>query len=151
MFLALGLVYFATGYLLLASIFLGIGSLAATVREVQTLSLPVTMAQVLIFFLAASGMTNMGKPVEWIAMIFPLSSALAMIARAAQDGALWPHGLAIAWQALWVMIFVRIGAGVFRKRVMQSGPQGLRFWPKIRRRRTPVQEPLGPDGVSKTS
>ena len=36
-------------YLLLGSIFLGIGAQASTAREVQTLSMPVTMAQVVIF------------------------------------------------------------------------------------------------------
>ena len=36
-FLALGVVYFSMAYLLLGAVFLAIGSLAATVREVQTL------------------------------------------------------------------------------------------------------------------
>uniref|UniRef100_UPI00286E0420 ABC transporter permease n=1 Tax=Sphingomonas sp. TaxID=28214 RepID=UPI00286E0420 len=53
-FLGLTLVYFAMSYLLLGSVFLGIGAQASTVREVQTLSMPVTMAQVLVFGFAAS-------------------------------------------------------------------------------------------------
>jgi hypothetical protein len=40
-----------------------------------------------------------------------------------QEG-LWPHLAALGWQALWVTIFVRGGAMLFRKRVMKSGPQG---------------------------
>ena len=39
-------------YLLLGAIFLGIGAHASSAREVQTLSMPVTMAQVVIFALA---------------------------------------------------------------------------------------------------
>ena len=69
-FLLLAIAYFAMGYLLLGSIFLAVGSLATTVREVQTLSMPVTMMQVLLF--------------------------------------------------------IRFGAALFRKRVMKSGPQGAR-------------------------
>ncbi|HET9355877.1 MAG TPA: ABC transporter permease, partial [Sphingomicrobium sp.] len=46
-FIALAFVYFTTNYLLIGSVFLGIGAQASTVREVQTLSMPVTMAQVL--------------------------------------------------------------------------------------------------------
>ena len=57
-------------------------------------------------------------------MAFPFSSPFAMIARAAQEEAVWPHAVALAWQALWVGLSIRFGAALFRKRVMQSGPQG---------------------------
>ena len=123
-FIALGIAYFAMGYLLLGSLFLTIGGMAATVREVQTLSMPVTMAQLLVFFLAAASITRPGSPMELFAAIFPLSSPFAMLARAAQSEALWPHALALAWQALCVILFVRIGAAIFRRRVMKSGRGG---------------------------
>src|SRR3546814_18139189 len=45
--------YFAMAYMLLGSLFIGIVAQATTVREVQTLSMPVTMGQVMIFFLAS--------------------------------------------------------------------------------------------------
>jgi ABC-2 type transport system permease protein len=126
MFFLLGVAYFSMGYLLLGSIFLSIGSLATTVREVQTLSMPVTMAQVLLFFFASYSMAHPGEPVEVLAMAFPLSSPFAMLARAAQDAALWPHVVALAWQALWVAMAIRIGARLFRRRVMKSGPQPVK-------------------------
>jgi len=125
-FVLLGIAYFAMGYLLLGSIFLAVGSLASTVREVQTLSMPVTMMQVLLFFFASMAISETGKPIEWAAMAFPLSSPFAMLARAAQHGSLWPHALALAWQFVWVFLFIRLGAALFRKRVMKSGPQGVR-------------------------
>ncbi len=121
MFLGLGVVYFAMGYLLLGSLFLSIGSMASTVREVQTLSMPVTMMQLLVFFFASYAMAKPGSPVELAAAIFPFSSPFAMLARAAQDPAIWPHLLAIGWQAICVFVFVRVGAQLFRKRVMHSG------------------------------
>jgi ABC-2 type transport system permease protein len=37
--------------------------------------------------------------------------------------------LAIAWQLVCVSVLVKLGAGLFRKRVMQSGPQrAKRSW-----------------------
>ena len=45
-----------------------------------------------------------------------------MLARAAQDPALWPHTAALAWQALCVLLLVRAGASLFKRRVMKSGP-----------------------------
>jgi ABC-2 type transport system permease protein len=141
LFFIFGLLYFAMGYLLLGSIFLAIGSMATTVREVQTLSMPVTMAQLLVFFLASVAMSQPGSPLELAGAAFPLSSPFVMLGRAAQDTALWPHLLALAWQALWVTIFIRLGAGLFRRRVMKSGPQVKTrkgFLARLRRERAPA-------------
>ncbi len=123
MFFLLFAAYFAMGYLLLGSIFLAVGSLAATVREVQTLSMPATMFQILVFFFASLAVTDRGGWIEYTAIIFPLSSPFAMVARAAMDDSLWPHVLALAWQGLCVAVFVKAGASLFRKRVMKSGPR----------------------------
>lgn len=121
-FVTLGVAYFAMAYLLLGALFLSIGALAATVREVQTLSMPVTMLQLLVFFVAAWALTAPGSPVEIAALVFPLSSPFAMLARAALGEALWPHAIALAWQGLCVVLLVRAGARLFRRRVMKSGP-----------------------------
>ena len=129
LFLLLGVAYFSLGYLLLGSVFLAIGSLAATVREVQTLSMPVTMLQVVLFFFASYALSRTGEPIEWLAIAFPFSSPFAMLARAALDDTLWVHGAALAWQLCWVAASIRFGAALFRKRVMKSGkqsPGGLR-------------------------
>jgi len=124
LFLGLGVLYFAMAYLLIGSVFLTIGAMATTVREVQTLSMPATMLQLITFFVASYAMAKPGSAMELAACVIPLSSPFAMIARAAQDGALWPHGLALVWQGLCVLLFVRIGAALFRSRVMKSGPGG---------------------------
>ena len=124
-------------YLLLGAVFLSIGSMATTVREVQTLSMPVTMMQLMVFFLATFAMTQPGSAIELFSVVFPFSSPFAMLARAAQDPALWPHGAALAWQVLCVAVLVRVGSALFRKRVMKSGParprkKGLRGRRKVR-------------------
>jgi ABC-2 type transport system permease protein len=121
MFLILGVVYFAMVYMLLGALFLGIGAQAATVREVQTLNMPVTMGNMVIFFFAAYAVDRMGSPPEIAACLFPFSSPFAMIARAAQSDALWPHLAAVAWQAVWVAIIIRFGSRLFRRHVLKSG------------------------------
>jgi ABC-2 type transport system permease protein len=116
------IVYFAMSYLLLGSIFLGIGAHASTAREVQTLSMPVTMGQVVIFAVAsmAVGMPDSGRALA--AAIFPLSSPYVMIARAAEVRDWWPHLAAILWQIVWVAIILRIASRLFRRSVLKSGP-----------------------------
>lgn len=122
LFVTLFVLYFSMGYLLIGSVFLTIGSMAPTVRDVQTLSMPATILQLAVFFLSTFALGSPGSPVELFSAIFPLSSPYAMVARAAQSDALWPHLLALAWQAVWVTLFVRIGATLFRRKVMKSGP-----------------------------
>ena len=121
-FLLLGFLYFAMAYLLLGSLFLTIGGMASTVREVQTLSMPVTMLQLVTFFFSSYALTQLGKPVEWAAVLVPFTSPYAMLARAALEPALVPHLGALAWQGLWVALIVRGGAHLFRRTVMKSGP-----------------------------
>jgi ABC-2 type transport system permease protein len=126
-FLALGIVYFMMSYLLLGSVFLGIGGQASTAREVQTLSMPVTMAQVVVFALAASAVGELDSTRGLAGALFPLSSPFVMIAHAAEQPQLWPHLLAIAWQILWVALILRVAARVFRRSVLKAGP-GRPFW-----------------------
>lgn len=124
LFFALGVVYFSMAYLLLGALFLTIGAMANTVREVQTLSMPVTMLQLMVFFLAAANVTSTGSAAEIGAAIFPLSSPFAMLARAAFEPALWPHAAALAWQILSVALLVKGGSILFRRKVMKSGGAG---------------------------
>ncbi|HEU0100228.1 MAG TPA: ABC transporter permease [Allosphingosinicella sp.] len=121
LFVILVLLYYSANYLLLGALFLGIGSQANSVREVQTLSMPVTVGQMLIFLLASFAVGAFNSPLGLGAAIFPFSSPLTMVARAAQTAELWPHALALAWQALWVWLTVALGARLFRRNVLKSG------------------------------
>ena len=126
-FLILVLVYFSTSYMLIGATFLGIGGQASTAREVQILSMPVTMGQLALFGFAAVGV---GKPMSAIAIaaaIFPLSSPFAMLARAAQEPTLWTHAAALVWQGLWVALILKMAAAVFRRSVLKSGKSRRRW------------------------
>jgi ABC-2 type transport system permease protein len=131
-FLTLGIIYFAMNYLLLGAVFLTIGAQASTAREVQTLSMPVTFAQVLIFGFAATAIGAPHSSEAFAAALFPLSSPMAMLARAAELPEVWPHAAAIMWQALWVSLILKLGARMFRRTVLKSGPRAKRWW-RLRR------------------
>jgi len=126
-FLALAIIYFAMNYLLFGAAFLVIGAQASTAREVQTMSLPVTFAQMLIFAFAATAINGMDSPPGLAAAAFPLSSPMTMLARAAERSEWWPHFAAIVWQALWVALILRVGSQLFRRTVLKSGPR-LPWW-----------------------
>jgi len=120
-FLALGVAYFATVYLLTGAIYLGVGAQAGSVREVQTLSMPLTMGQLVIFGIASASVGEPNRPFGLAATIIPWTSPFAMIARAAQFAQLWPHLLALLWQIVALAVMIRIGARMFRRNVLKSG------------------------------
>lgn len=128
LFVLLGALYYVMNYMILGGLFLGIGSQASTVREVQTLSMPVTMAQLAIFALGSSVVSNLDSPLGIFAAIFPLSSPLTMLARAAQIETLWLHLLALVWQGLWVALIIRFAARRFRIGVLKSGAPKRGGW-----------------------
>jgi ABC-2 type transport system permease protein len=113
--------YFTMAYLLLGSVFLGVGAQASTMREIQMLSLPITILQVAMFALSSAAASRPDSWVATLAEVFPLSSPFAMAGHAANSPELWPHVAALAWQLLWVAIFIAIGARLFRRGVLQSG------------------------------
>lgn len=120
LFIMLIIVYYSFNYLLLGAFFLGLGAQASSIREVQTLSMPVTIAQFLLLIFATSAVGHYGSVLGIAASIFPFSSPLVMVARAAQTPELWPHLLAILWQMLWVWLTVKLAASLFRLHVMRS-------------------------------
>ena len=126
-FLVLTIIYFAMNYLLLGAAFLTIGAQASTAREVQTMSMPVTFGQMLLLLLASTAIGAPDSTYGIAAAVFPLSSPLTMLARAAERPEWWPHVVAILWQALWVGVILRMGSQLFRKTVLKSGPR-TKWW-----------------------
>jgi ABC-2 type transport system permease protein len=123
-FVLLLLLYYTANYMLLGALFLGIGAQASNIREIQTISMPVTMLQLMVLLLAFMTVGSAGGLLYWTGLIFPFSSPMSMIAMAAQSPSLWPHLPALAWQALWVFIIIRLSSRMFQKTVLKSSAGG---------------------------
>jgi len=132
-FVLLFFAYFMMAYMLLGAVFLGVGAQASTMREIQMLSLPITIVQMAMFGLASAAASQPGTNLATFAELFPLSSPFAMAAHAANRSELWPHLAALAWQAMWVSIVIWIGASAFRRGVLKSGGGPPRLWSFARR------------------
>ena len=126
-FLLLTLLYYGTNFMLLGSLFLGIGGQASNIREIQTVSMPVTLLQVRVFLLAMTAAGTQDGMMVWFAYLFPFSSPMTMIAYAAQYETLWPHLAALAWQGFWVVLIIRISSRLFRRSVLKSASSGSLF------------------------
>jgi ABC-2 type transport system permease protein len=136
LFLLLALAYFLMGFMLLGAVFLGLGALASSVREIQMLSLPITLFQVGMFTLGSIAANTPGSTAAVVAQWLPWSSPYAMVAQAATSPTLWPHLVALGWQALWLSISVAIAVRLFRAGVLRSGP----LIPWLNRRPAPAIE-----------
>ena len=121
------LLYYTANFMLLGALFLGIGGQASNIREIQTISMPVTLLQLMVLLLAMTTVGQDGGALVWTAYLLPFSSPMAMVAYGAQHEALWPHLLALAWQALWVVLIIRLSARLFRTTVLKSTSGGSFF------------------------
>ncbi|PXA84996.1 ABC transporter permease [Nostoc sp. 3335mG] len=131
LFVGAAILYFTVSYLLIGAVFLGLGSQAGSPREVQSMAMPVTMLQLVLFGFASAGTAH---PDGWLGIasaVFPWSSPLSMLGRAALVPSLWPHLLALAWQILWLVLALRVAAAMFRRAVLKSG--GGWRWPWMRK------------------
>jgi ABC-2 type transport system permease protein len=136
LFLLFVFLYFLMGFMLLGAVFLGFGALASSVREIQMLSLPITLFQVGMFSLGSAAANMAGTKVATIAQWLPWSSPFAMAARGASDPAILPHIVALGWQALWLVISIAVAVRLFRVGVLRSGP----LLPWLSRRPPPLPE-----------
>ncbi len=123
----LALIYTICTFLLYGSLFLGMGGLASSPREVQMLSFPLVILQMMAFMLAATSVANgMDGPMGLLAQIIPFTTPYAMLGRAAVDDNLWIHGVALLWQIFWIGVMINLSVRLFRRGVLGSGD--WRFW-----------------------
>lgn len=127
LWIVLLLLYYTANFMLLGALFLGIGGQASNIREIQTISMPVTLLQLMVLLLAMTAVGGDRGAAAWTAYILPFSSPLSMVAYAAQYETLWPHLAALAWQALWIVLIIRVSARLFRTTVLKSTQSGSFF------------------------
>lgn len=120
--LALGMAYFVCAYLIYGAIYLGIGSLCSSIREVQTLSLPVTILQMVILIVTLGALDRPGSLWGDVVSWFPLSAPYMMAGRAATGTGLGVHLAAIAWQLGFAAFVILASSRLFRYGVLHSGP-----------------------------
>ena len=73
------LLYYAANFMLLGALFLGIGGQASNIREIQTISMPVMLLQLMVLLLAMNAVGGENATLAWIAYLVPFSSPLAMV------------------------------------------------------------------------
>jgi len=97
--------YFFCGYLLLAMLYLTIGSLSDSMQDAQAYLVPVTMAILLpVMLMVQAAIQNPGSPMPQIMSWIPLYTPFAMLARLGSGVPLWE----IAGTSLVLGLFVAL-------------------------------------------
>ena len=113
--------YFATGYLLYASVFAAIGSAVDNETETQQFMLPVTIPIILALMVAMGTMQNPESSLSFWCSLIPLTSPIVMMARLPFGVPYWQIALSMAIMIATFSFFVWMAAKVYRTGILMYG------------------------------
>lgn len=115
------LVYFLTGYLLYATVLVGIGSVCNSLKESQNLMLPVLVPMLVpLFAMVPIGQDPNGMLARVLSFI-PLFTPFVMMNRAAGPPPLWEYLLTTLLMVGTIYLAMRGAAKIFRIGVLMTG------------------------------
>ena len=113
--------YFATGYLLYASVFAAIGSAVDNETETQQFMLPVTIPIILALMVAMGTMQNPESSLSFWCSLIPLTSPIVMMARLPFGVPYWQLALSMVLMIATFSFFVWMAAKVYRTGILMYG------------------------------
>ena len=117
-----GLIFFALGYALYASLMAGVGALVPSLREASQATIMMIIPLMIPLVLISALAQNPNGTLAVVLSLFPLTAPVAMMTRlAAAQVPVWQTGLSVALLFLTVIFFVRGIAGLFRAQNLLTG------------------------------
>ena len=113
--------YFATGYLLYASVFAAIGSAVDNETETQQFMLPVTIPIILALMVAMGTMQNPESSLSFWCSLIPLTSPIVMMARLPFGVPYWQIALSMVIMIGTISFFIWMAAKVYRTGILMYG------------------------------
>jgi len=113
--------YFATGYLLYASVFAAIGSAVDNETETQQFMLPVTIPIILALMVAMGTMQNPESSLSFWCSMIPLTSPIVMMARIPFGVPYWQIAVSMVVMLITFAFFVWMAAKVYRTGILMYG------------------------------
>lgn len=121
-FLILSLVYFILGYLLFAVVMAGAGSIGATARESQQLSMVFILPAVIPFWLIAFIIENPNNVIAQILTIFPFTAPITVMLRMGlTDIPIWQLAVSMILMVATILGLLVLAAKIFRTFLLMHG------------------------------
>ena len=116
-------IWFVLGYALYATVFGTLGSLASRPEDAQSVSGPISVVLVLVYFVSFAAIgspdTTWARLISWL----PVTAPIAMPTRIAMGAAAWwEPALAAALTAAAIAVLVVVGGRVYTAAVLHNGP-----------------------------
>lgn len=113
--------YFIGGYLLYASFFAAAGASVSQQEDASQFTMPVIMLMLFGLYAAMYSVDNTDGPLAFWASIFPLTSPIVMMVRIPFGVPLWQELLSLALLFGTSLLFVWIGAKIYRVGILMYG------------------------------
>ncbi len=136
-YIASFLIYFVLGYLLLASIFVGIGSVCNSLKEAQNLMSPVTIIMIVPLFAMVPVVRDPNGTIAKVLSYIPPFTPFVMMNRAAGPPTTAEYVATTALLAVSIIFVLWAAAKVFRIGILMTG-KPPKFLEIMRWIRTPV-------------
>ena len=121
-FLVLGVIYFILGYLLFAVVMAGAGSIGATARESQQLSMVFILPAVIPFWMVALIMENPNNVIAQILTIFPFTAPITVMLRMGlTDIPIWQLAVSMILMVATILGLLVLAAKIFRTFLLMHG------------------------------
>lgn len=121
-FLLVSLIYFILGYLLFAVIMAGAGSIGATARESQQLSVIFTLSAVVPFYFIAAIMENPDGVAAKVLTFIPFTAPITVMMRMGiAEIPLWELGISVALIIVTIIGLLFVVAKIFRTFLLMYG------------------------------
>ena len=121
-FLVLGVIYFILGYLLFAVVMAGAGSIGATARESQQLSMVFILPAVIPFWMVALIMENPNNVIAQILTIFPFTAPITVMLRMGlTDIPIWQLAVSMILMIATILGLLVLVAKIFHTFLLMHG------------------------------
>lgn len=113
--------YFVGGYLLYASFFAAAGASVSQQEDSAQFTMPVVLLMLFGLYAAMYSVENTDGPLAFWASLFPLTSPIVMMVRIPFGVPLWQEFLSLALLYATSLLFVWLGAKIYRTGILMYG------------------------------
>lgn len=115
------ILYFVGGYLLFAALYAMFGSAANDAQEAQQLMMPLTVIQLLAFYVGFAAARNPEGAMSFWCSLIPFTSPIVMMVRAPFEIPLWELAVSVVLLFVTAILMIKLAAKIYRVGILMYG------------------------------
>ena len=132
--LALLPLFFILGYAIFAGLFMSIGSLSESQKDMQAIGAPMQIAYMAVIGVVIFATTNLDSSLAWVLTFVPFTAPFMLMARLTQDVVWWVVILSVLIQMITAVAMVWLSGKIFKVASLHNGrpPSPRELWRMVR-------------------